>query len=790
MSGTQGSQGAHKRQPVQDAFIGKSLHQGEYIIEATIGRGGMGQVFLASHRSLDVPVAVKQARADQPLPESVRAELDHLLSQEPDIVLSLANQVASPDFPLSGGSNTDRFLREALLLARLRHPAIPTLYDYFLEDGYWYLVMEYVPGPTLSNYIRQNAPLPPLEALNYAMQLCDVLDYLHKQTPPVVFRDLKPSNVILSPEGRLILIDFGIARYFKEGQINDTTDFGSPGYASPEQYEGNGQTDGRSDLYSLGVILYEMLSGKRPGRSSKRSSSIEALRTINPAFSPALSGLVAIATRPEPMYRFQAASAFYAAMERTRMIEERRAYQRHALLADEDETTQVALPSAQAAIAQDMTLPPSVHVQRTHIPHTRTPLPPPNRKDLEQEALAMQLASLDDSLKHRVISPSTPPAWVKGGEDDTAHRSQLLRRALLVMFIITFLIAGVLAAFLAFGHFTRKTQSITPTLTEQPTETRQPVVTTQSSWQTLPSLPSPQADNTASYIVMQGKSYIYVSGGYRGADVHPHYAHGLFRYDIATAHWETLAVPGLPSMGNNSAAVDEQGRIYLTGGYSADTQAINSMLYLYDPQHNTLAKIPPPSSVKLGFGDSMIADQQGHLYLSAGFATPGNPNIQAGTGWYRYDIASNTWDILASLPVGAGYAILTPDGNGGILMIGGSRDAGQRQPIQQIYRYDTLHNTWALEPATTPTALSGAASCLDGQGHLVIVGGYDAVHATTLATSWLLSLSTLRWQMLPALPSGDSLLGALSCDGNGRAYLEQGANNTGQPTSGFLSLTL
>ncbi len=87
MSGTQGSQGAHKRQPVQDAFIGKSLHQGEYIIEATIGRGGMGQVFLASHRSLDVPVAVKQARADQPLPESVRAELDHLLSQEPDIVL-------------------------------------------------------------------------------------------------------------------------------------------------------------------------------------------------------------------------------------------------------------------------------------------------------------------------------------------------------------------------------------------------------------------------------------------------------------------------------------------------------------------------------------------------------------------------------------------------------------------------------------------------------------------------------------------------------------------------------
>ncbi|HEV2581666.1 MAG TPA: serine/threonine-protein kinase, partial [Ktedonobacteraceae bacterium] len=314
--GTHGAQGGQKKQVavVQESFIGKSLHQGEYVIEASIGRGGMGQVFLASHRTLDVPVAIKQARADQPLPESVQKELDTLLAQEPENAPGRSGHTAALDFPLSGGAHTDRFLREALLLARLRHPAIPTLYDYFLEDGYWYLVMEYVPGPTLASYIRQNAPLPPLEALNYTMQLCDVLDYLQQQTPPVVFRDLKPSNVILSPEGRLALVDFGIARYFKEGQINDTTDFGSPGYASPEQYEGSGQTDGRSDVYSLGVILHEMLSGKRPARGGSRGSQPEALRRINPALSPALSGLVAVATRPEPMYRFQTARAFYLAL--------------------------------------------------------------------------------------------------------------------------------------------------------------------------------------------------------------------------------------------------------------------------------------------------------------------------------------------------------------------------------------------------------------------------------------------------------------------------------------------
>ncbi|HET8846159.1 MAG TPA: serine/threonine-protein kinase, partial [Ktedonobacteraceae bacterium] len=252
MSGSQGTRKAAQ----QEILIGRTLQNGAYVIEAVLGHGGMGQVFLASHAQVDVPVAIKQVRADEPLPPDVIEELDHLLHDKGAPV-----QPPGGDFPVTGGANTDRFLREALLLARLRHPAVPLLYDYFLENGHWYLVMEYVPGSTLSSYIREHAPLPPLEAVNYALQICDVLDYLHKQNPPVVFRDLKPANIILHPDGRLMIVDFGIARYFKEGQFNDTTDFGSPGYASPEQYEGIGQTDARSDLFSLGVILHEMLSG-------------------------------------------------------------------------------------------------------------------------------------------------------------------------------------------------------------------------------------------------------------------------------------------------------------------------------------------------------------------------------------------------------------------------------------------------------------------------------------------------------------------------------------------------
>ncbi|HLX56660.1 MAG TPA: serine/threonine-protein kinase, partial [Ktedonobacteraceae bacterium] len=459
MSGTQGTQGK-ARTAAHQTLVGRSLQQGTYQVEAVIGHGGMGEVFLASHRTLDVPVALKQGRADQPLPESVIADLDRLLHQKEETPRTTASYAFSDDFPLSGGVNTDRFLREALLLARLSHPAIPTLYDYFYEDSHWYLVMEYLPGPTLASYMRQYAPLPPLEALNYAMQLCDVLDYLHKQSPLVVFRDLKPSNVILSPEGRLMLVDFGISRYFKEGQINDTTDFGSPGYASPEQYEGSGQTDGRSDLYSLGVILHEMVSGQRPVRAGTRKSKLESPRQINPALSPALSGLVAVATRPESMYRFQTAHTFYTALERTRSIEERRAFQRFVLLAGEDEQNespgariQTAIAQTRATISESDSTSLAVTSRLQHA-HSQEHLYKARRERLEQEALAMQLASIDENLKQRAASPIIPmPAPIDDEREFAAPLSRAPRRLLQVSLILVLLLSGILTTLLTYNHY-------------------------------------------------------------------------------------------------------------------------------------------------------------------------------------------------------------------------------------------------------------------------------------------------------------------------------------------------
>jgi len=157
------------------------------------------------------------------------------------------------------------FEREALLLAQLKHPYLPSIYDHFNEAGRWYLVMDFIEGNTLEEHLNAaiEGYLSLEEALQIGIQLCSVLGYLHTRQPPIIFRDLKPANIMLTPDGNLYLIDFGIARHFKPGRAKDTTAFGSVGYAAPEQY-GKAQTTPRSDIYSLGVTLHQMLTGDDP----------------------------------------------------------------------------------------------------------------------------------------------------------------------------------------------------------------------------------------------------------------------------------------------------------------------------------------------------------------------------------------------------------------------------------------------------------------------------------------------------------------------------------------------
>src|SRR5712692_69677 len=160
---------------------------------------------------------------------------------------------------------TDTFNRKVSLLSGLEHPNLPHIYDYFTDAEHWYLVMDFIEGETLEAYLDRTPGKQLLvdDVLDIGMQLCTVLHYLHTHQPPIIFRDVKPANIMRTPTGHLYLIDFGIARHFTPGQARDTSALGSPGYAAPEQY-GRAQTTVQSDIYSLGATLQTLLTGKDP----------------------------------------------------------------------------------------------------------------------------------------------------------------------------------------------------------------------------------------------------------------------------------------------------------------------------------------------------------------------------------------------------------------------------------------------------------------------------------------------------------------------------------------------
>ncbi|GHO83374.1 protein kinase domain-containing protein [Dictyobacter formicarum] len=163
---------------------------------------------------------------------------------------------------------TDAFNREVNILTKLTHRNLPRLYQHFSDAECWYMVMDYIEGETLEKYLERHKQMPFRleEVLDIGAILCDVLDYLHSNQPAIIFRDLKPANIMLTSGGYIYVIDFGIARQFKPGQLKDTIPFGSPGYAAPEQY-GKAQTTPRSDIYSLGAILHQLMTGADPSQS-------------------------------------------------------------------------------------------------------------------------------------------------------------------------------------------------------------------------------------------------------------------------------------------------------------------------------------------------------------------------------------------------------------------------------------------------------------------------------------------------------------------------------------------
>src|SRR6266566_5368083 len=218
-----------------------TLFRDRYYIIGEVGAGGFGSVYKATDtQSGDRLVAIKEVK---------------LIGLHPQAMVEATNA----------------FEREVSLLSQLDHPNLPHVYEHFRCPGHWYLVMDFIVGETLEEY-QSKAPKGHLllsEVFAIGLQLCTVLHYLHSQQPPIVFRDLKPANIMRTLTGQLYLIDFGIARYFKPGQAKDTVALGSVGYAPPEQY-GKAQTTPRADIYSLGAVLHQCLTARDPSEAPFR----------------------------------------------------------------------------------------------------------------------------------------------------------------------------------------------------------------------------------------------------------------------------------------------------------------------------------------------------------------------------------------------------------------------------------------------------------------------------------------------------------------------------------------
>jgi hypothetical protein len=198
------------------------------------------------------------------------------------------------------------FEQEAKLLRELDHVNIPKIADFFEDDGRACLVMEFIWGESLEKRLKAaNAPLLEADVLHGAIQLCDALHYLHTRQPPIIFRDMKPSNAMVTNTGLVKLIDFGIARTYKAGKKRDTVAMGSENYAAPEQW-GKGQTDGRSDVYGLGATMYHLLANMAPTPAFLPSEPLP-LGNYNGAVSKKTIGIIEKAMARERKNRFQTA---------------------------------------------------------------------------------------------------------------------------------------------------------------------------------------------------------------------------------------------------------------------------------------------------------------------------------------------------------------------------------------------------------------------------------------------------------------------------------------------------
>lgn len=264
-----------------------SLVDGKYKILSKVGQGGMSVVWMAINEKANKTWAVKEVRKDGTIDfEAVKQGL-----------------VAETD-----------------ILKRLSHPNLPSIIDVIDTEESFIIIMDYIEGNSLNKALDEFGAQPQEYVIEWAKQLCDVLEYLHSRQPAIIYRDMKPSNIMLKPDGNVTLIDFGTAREFKEKNLADTTCLGTIGYAAPEQFGGMGQTDARTDIYCLGATIYHLVTGCNP---SEPPYEMVPIREINPSLSSGLERIILKCTQRNPADRYQSAAELMYALDHYEEIDDR-----------------------------------------------------------------------------------------------------------------------------------------------------------------------------------------------------------------------------------------------------------------------------------------------------------------------------------------------------------------------------------------------------------------------------------------------------------------------------------
>lgn len=267
------------------------LHVGDiventYKILTEIGRGGMSTVYLAINIRANKQWAIKEVRKDG--------------YQDGELV-------------------RETLIAESQILKKVKHKHLPSIVDIIDKGDTFLVIMDYIEGDTLRKRIRKQGAQPEKAVINWALQICEVFDYLHSQNPPIIYRDTKPSNIMLKPDGTLVLIDFGTAREYKESKDEDTRALGTRGYAAPEQQAASSQSDQRTDIYNLGATMYHLLTGRSPARELY---GMRPIREIDPTLSEGTEYIVSKCIQSDPADRYQSAKELMYDLSRYGELEE------------------------------------------------------------------------------------------------------------------------------------------------------------------------------------------------------------------------------------------------------------------------------------------------------------------------------------------------------------------------------------------------------------------------------------------------------------------------------------